>query len=137
VVSIREPAANPCGSCPLRRDAPPGLWAREEYAKLPAYDRPTGDQPMAVFMCHQVDGRVCAGWAAVIDGGESMALRIAVAAGHISVRLFRAIVEYRTATPVHDSCTAAAEAGLAGMDDPPPVTRRHAARLVRKGKRLG
>lgn len=52
----------PCVTCPYRRDVPSGVWAREEYEKLPAYDRPTCEQPAALFMCHQNDGGLCTGW---------------------------------------------------------------------------
>jgi Family of unknown function (DUF6283) len=54
----------PCGSCPYRRDAPSGLWERHEYEKLPDYDNPTANQPLGLFMCHQRDGNLCAGWLA-------------------------------------------------------------------------
>lgn len=52
----------PCGSCPYRRDVPSGIWSTEEYAKLPAYDRPTQEQPPHLFMCHQQNDSLCTGW---------------------------------------------------------------------------
>lgn len=52
----------PCVTCPYREDVPSGVWAAEEYAKLPPYDRPTFQQPAALFMCHQGTGGLCTGW---------------------------------------------------------------------------
>lgn len=53
----------PCPACPYRRDVPSGIWDAEEYAKLLAYDRPTGEQPLAAFACHATPQRLCHGWA--------------------------------------------------------------------------
>lgn len=53
----------PCPSCPYRQDVPSGVWHRSEYAKLPAYDASTGEQPLALFMCHSSPESVCNGWA--------------------------------------------------------------------------
>jgi hypothetical protein len=52
----------PCATCPYRRDVPSGVWAAMEYAKLPAYDAPTGEQPFGVFMCHADPKGLCTGW---------------------------------------------------------------------------
>lgn len=49
---VRGPAPQPCASCPYRRDVPSGIWAAEEYAKLPAYDADTPFQPPHLFLCH-------------------------------------------------------------------------------------
>ncbi len=54
--------AVPCTTCPYRCDVPSGVWAAEEYAKLLEYDRPTWQQPPALFMCHQGTGGLCTGW---------------------------------------------------------------------------
>jgi hypothetical protein len=35
------PTKYPCPSCPYRKDVPSGVWAPEEYDKLPAYDNDT------------------------------------------------------------------------------------------------
>lgn len=55
----------PCSACPYRRDVPSGVWARHEYEKLRAYDRPTADQPMATFQCHTSPEAYCHGWVLV------------------------------------------------------------------------
>lgn len=52
----------PCASCPYRKDVPSGIWAAEEYQKLPAYDRQTREQPPSLFMCHQQNNSLCTGW---------------------------------------------------------------------------
>jgi len=70
----------PCRYCPYRRDVPSGVWAEEEYRKLPAYDNPTGQQPFEPFACHEVNQLLCAGWAqceqAQKPGHELIALRL-------------------------------------------------------------
>ncbi|MGS2619304.1 DUF6283 family protein [Micromonospora sp. LZ34] len=78
---IRGPATAPCGTCPYRRDVPSGVWDAAEYAKLPAYDQPTARQPGGLFLCHQADGRVCAGWAGCHDTDNLLALRLAALQG--------------------------------------------------------
>ncbi|WP_336794377.1 DUF6283 family protein [Gordonia malaquae] len=55
-VKVTSPAPRPCESCPYRRDVPSGVWAESEYEKLRAYDAPTGEQPVRLFLCHQYDG---------------------------------------------------------------------------------
>lgn len=73
----------PCETCPYRRDVPSGVWSAEEYAKLPNYDKPTGEQPPAVFFCHTSSDFVCNGWANVhaknpARGFEPLGLRFAL-----------------------------------------------------------
>lgn len=135
---IGLPAARPCGSCPLRADAPSGLWDATEYAKLPDFDGPTHAQPPAVFMCHQQDGRLCGGWVAVIDVGESLGLRVACAQGSLTRDDVDALAAYDAGgVPLHPSCTAAAEAGLADVAAPGPEAHRKGQRLLRRGLGLG
>lgn len=52
----------PCTTCPYRCDVPSGVWAAEEYEKLPPYDRPTTEQPAGLFMCHTTQVSFCTGW---------------------------------------------------------------------------
>lgn len=63
---LPKPPKVPCGTCPYRRDVPSGVWAAEEYDKLPGYDGDVPDQlragAMGLFMCHQRDGCLCGGW---------------------------------------------------------------------------
>lgn len=114
----RRPRPRPCDSCPYRRDVPAGVWAASEYEKLPPYDNDTGDQPPGVFMCHQADGTVCAGWASVHGNRDNLALRLARAIDpEIDVG---AVVAYRSPVPLFASGAEAAEHGLSGVPDPGP-----------------
>jgi Family of unknown function (DUF6283) len=38
-----EPRPEPCATCPYRRSTPAGVWARNEYDSLEAYDGDTGE----------------------------------------------------------------------------------------------
>ena len=127
-MSVRPPAPAPCGSCPYRRDVPSGVWAREEYEKLPRYDGPTWAQDPGVFMCHRQDGRLCAGWVACHDRGELLAIRLGAASGSIRPEDVEEILGYETSVPVFASGAEAAEHGLRDLLDPGDEARR----LVRK-----
>jgi Family of unknown function (DUF6283) len=127
---IREPARSPCGSCPYRRNVPAGVWAAEEYAKLPAYDNPTAEQPFGVFMCHQQDDRACAGWAGCHDMRENLALRLN--SRHMTREVFTALLKYRTVAPLFNSGRAAAEHGLSGMEHPDRTARRVIDRITER-----
>lgn len=135
---IKAPAANPCGSCPYRRDVPSGVWDEEEYAKLPTYDGPTHEQPPTVFMCHQQNGCLCAGWVAVHDMGESMGLRLAVMTGQIDAATVESeVLDYTTTTQLWSSGAEAAEHGRAGITRPPVAARRTIDKIERKRARKG
>lgn len=129
---VGTPAARPCGSCPYREDAPSGLWERDEYEKLPPYDRPTGEQPPKAFFCHQQDGRLCAGWVGCHDMNESLGLRIAAASGAISAQAYETALDYKTDVPLFASGEEAAEHGLREVDSPTLRTKKTIERLARK-----
>lgn len=131
----RAPAPRPCVSCPYRQDVPSGVWAAEEYLKLPDYDRPTGEQPVGLFHCHQQDGRVCAGWAAVHDMDENLALRFAASTGTLSPEDAVATRDYETDVPLWPSGLAAAEHGLRAIRRPGKAARQMIERLERKARR--
>ena len=114
----------PCGSCPYRRDVPSGVWEMSEYDKLPAYDAPTWAQPPALFMCHQKDGNVCAGWVAC-HGMELLALRI-------PRNVDPAIYSYKTSVPVFASGSEARAHGIRDIKRPRETARKMIAGLVRK-----
>ncbi|MGQ5261052.1 DUF6283 family protein [Micromonospora sp. ZYX-F-536] len=124
----RGPAKAPCGTCPYRRDVPSGVWDASEYAKLPAYDAPTALQPGGLFLCHQADGRVCAGWAGCHDTDNLLALRLAALHG-MDPDEVTATRDYVSPVPLFGSGTEAAEHGMAGIDDPDPKARRAIHRL--------
>lgn len=116
--AIGAPAPRPCQSCPYRRDVPSGLWDAEEYAKLPLYDLPTGEQPGGLFQCHQNGAhddraRVCAGWVGC-HGFELLALRLAVSGR----RLDPSVLDYTTTVPLFDSGAQAALHGMADLESP-------------------
>jgi len=129
---ILEPAKNPCGSCPYRCDAPSGLWSESEYGKLPPFDRPLAEQPARVFMCHQADGRLCAGWVATHDMSQSLGLRIAFLNDHMTTETFEAVLKYKTNVPVFTSGQEAYDHGMRDIDDPTIKTRIKAAKLIAK-----
>lgn len=125
----RGPAKSPCGTCPYRRDVPSGVWDASEYAKLPDYDAPTALQPPGLFLCHQADGRVCAGWAGCHDGHELLALRMAALQG-MSPDEVANTRDYTSAMPLFGSGQEAADHGMARIDDPDPKAKRVIVRLA-------
>ena len=129
-MSKRGLAKHACGSCPYRQDVPPGIWHDEEYAKLPNYDLPTGEQPVGIFLCHQQDGRLCAGWVGCHDMEENMALRMAVPLGSLDLEDVEAARAYVSPVPLFASGAEAAEHGLNGGRT--PQTIRTIERLSRK-----
>lgn len=108
-------AKAPCKSCPYRRDVPSGLWHEDEYDKLPNYDGSIVDQAMngatSVFMCHQQDGRLCAGWVAA-HNSELLALRLR---GH---EIESSVWDYKSPVPVFPSGKEAADHGKRDIATP-------------------
>lgn len=114
------PASRPCASCPYRLDVPSGIWAAEEYAKLPAYDRPTAEQPTSLFLCHQTGrddprARLCAGWVGC-HGDELLALRLAVCRGDVDGADVG--LAFDSPVPLFASGTEAAAHGVRDIDAP-------------------
>lgn len=105
--------ANPCSSCPYRKDTPPGVWAREEYEKLPQYDAEFS-MP-GIFLRHYSTASaslsVCRGWLEVHC--NNIGVRMAQVTGKI-------VVEDRTPTkfPLYDTGAEACRAGLRGICRP-------------------
>ena len=114
----------PCGSCPYRRDAPSGIWHKREYDKLPDYDAPTWLQPRAVFMCHQKDGMLCAGWVAC-HGRELLALRLAR-------NIDPSVYHYKTTVPVFGSGAEARDHGIREIRKPGAKAKTMISGLLRK-----
>lgn len=129
---IREPAKNPCGTCPYRQDAPSGLWGASMYAKLPLYDAESMYQPPQIFLCHQQDGRVCAGWTGCHDMDESLALRMAVVWCNITPETQEKILRYKTDVPLFASGAEAAQHGMRDYENPSDRAQREAAKMLRK-----
>lgn len=130
---MKPPAPRPCSSCPYRRDVPSGVWDRSEYLRLPRYDFPTWAQPPGVFLCHQQDGKVCAGWAACHDMDENLALRLA-AAGGMSREALDAIRDYTTDVALFGAGGEAAAHGLRDLAEPGEDAQALIDRLSRKRK---
>lgn len=113
-----RPRPRPCVSCPYRRDVPSGVWAAEEYDKLPGYDGDTACQRLNLFMCHQGDGLVCSGWLGHRDPYELLAVRFGVIDG----RLDESALDYTTDVALFGSGAEAAAHGRRNIDNPPPDT---------------
>ena len=118
----------PCDSCPYRRDVPSGVWAEEEYAKLPPFDR--GIVP-SVFMCHQGDGHLCRGWLGCHGDKITVGLRIGVLSGILTPEQAAEAEGYQSPVPLFASGAEAAAHGAAEIEQP----GEDAARLVEKVKR--
>lgn len=134
-MTARPPASRPCGSCPYRRDVPSGVWADEEYDKLPRYDVEIGYQPPSAFYCHQQNGRLCAGWVGCHDMNESLGLRIGEVSGHIPPDVVDAALDYTTDVPLWESGAAAAAHGKAEIEVPGTAARRVIDKLHKRERK--
>lgn len=130
---MKPPRERPCGSCPYRQDVPGGVWHPDEYAKLIPYDRPTAEQPLNLFACHQQDGHLCAGWVGCHDMDESMAVRLAVLSGDLDPEDLEAVLNYESPVPLWSSGMEAAAHGLAEVPNPPSRAKSIMRNLRRKG----
>ena len=119
---------SPCRVCPYRKDVPSGVWAKEEYDKLPEYDKDTGEQPMAAFVCHATPSSLCAGWA-TCHGEGLLALRMQQIGG----RRFDIPTE---TIPLFASGKEAAEHGKKDIKNPSPEAIEMMAYLQEKHPRL-
>lgn len=131
-------AAAPCKSCPYRRDVPSGVWAEEEYAKLPAYDGEPFLQLIkggaSIFLCHQQDGKLCAGWVGCHGGGNLVALRLQALVG---AAVDPSVWAYESPVPLFGSGREAAAHGRKGIRRPGKAAKRMVSVLQRKLERTG
>lgn len=123
-------AKAPCKSCPYRCDVPSGIWHEREYNKLPAYD---GDVPaqvqagaFGIFLCHQQDGCLCAGWLGCHGASNLLALRLS------SRKISSAVWEYKSPVSLFKSGAAACAHGKRKIIHPDAEARRAIARLEKK-----
>jgi hypothetical protein len=127
---LTKPRNRPCSTCPYRKDVPGGIWAADEYEKLPSYDGDVPEQATAgalgLFYCHQQDGHLCAGWV----GCHDMANNLAVRFSHRTLDM-PAVLGYVSPVPLFGSGAEAAVHGLAGIEDPDPEGCRKIAGLIR------
>lgn len=133
---MKGPLPRPCDSCPYRLDVPSGIWHPDEYAKLPRYDADTPDQPPGVFLCHQGNGHVCAGWAGCHDTHNLLSLRVARAQRVLSDDELQATLTYVSPVPLWPSGAEAAAHGLAETENPGPAARRTVDHLLARNPAL-
>lgn len=123
------PSKAPCGTCPYRKDVPAGVWAAEEYEKLPGYDGDVLDQLLAgatgLFMCHQNDGHLCAGWVGCHDMYHSLAVRLQSVAPET--------FDYVSPVPLFASGAEAAAHGLSGVPNPDERAKAAMRKLTKRG----
>lgn len=113
---VLGPCKNPCGSCPYRKDVPSGVWDESEYDKLPSYDGATFTQSFALFLCHQQDGHLCAGWVGCHDMNETMAMRLAH--HRMNDAEIDKTFDYVCPVPLWESGQAARDHGMAELEHP-------------------
>jgi hypothetical protein len=128
-------APAPCTTCPYRRDVPAGIWAREEYLKLPGYDRQPfgGVESLATFHCHQEPeiGKptVCRGWLSV--HADSVAVRIARFQGLIT-KEDMATIPIHAEPNLYSTGADACRAGLKGVRRPGKKARSAIEKLKKR-----
>lgn len=132
--TVKRPATalpRPCATCPYRRGVPSGIWAPEEYAKLPRYDGDVPEQVVAgatrVFYCHQQDGHVCVGWLGHREPTDLLAVRMALARGDLDP----SCVDYATTVPLFPTGRDAAAHGLLHVDHPDERAHQAMLKLLR------
>lgn len=118
----------PCISCPYRTDVPSGVWTAHEYDKLPTYDGSIVEQlekgATGVFMCHQGNDKLCAGWVATHKPSNLLALRHS----HIAVTVW----DYTSPVPVFASGADAAKHGKRDLRRPSRAAREMMLRIMNK-----
>lgn len=123
-------AKRPCGSCPYRKDVASGVWAPEEYAKLSEYDGDVPDQLMqgghGLFLCHQNDGNLCAGWIACHGAGNLLAMRLT------KQEVDPKVWAYKTDVAVFATGAEAAMHGLLDIEKPGLKARKTMKGLIKK-----
>lgn len=122
-----------CSTCPYRRDTPLGVWSPEEYEKLRVFDKEPWEDlgSIKTFHCHQENvtrvQTVCRGWLDVHQDG--VCVRIAVMNGSLA----SCDVPTEHDPLYYESGNAAADAGLAGVLNPPDEAQKAMDLLLRKG----
>lgn len=122
--------SRPCPSCPYRRDVPSGIWAADEYVKLPGYDGDVPEQAaagaFALFHCHTAPDRLCAGWAGCHDMENNLAVRMNAERLDLD-----AVLGYGSPVPLFASGAEAAGHGLRDLLAPSDDARRKMRQLLR------
>lgn len=130
-MTLHHALAAPCKSCPYRQDVPSGVWAENEYVKLPDYDGEIVEQLMkgatGLFLCHQQNNALCSGWLGCHGPTDLLAMRL----HHEKVE--EACFDYETDVPLFASGKEAAEHGLRDIEAPSEAAERVMGRLMKKG----
>lgn len=115
-MSERNCRKDPCASCPYRKDTPPGVWAAEEYNKLPRWDDPLA--MAGVFLCHHStttgQDTICRGWMEVHR--QNLSVRVALFSADLSDSPETMLQP--TKVELYNSGAEACEAGMRGVDEP-------------------
>lgn len=125
-----KPRKTPCASCPYRQNVPSGVWDESEYQKLTRYDGDIPEQSAhAVFMCHQKDGCVCAGWLGHREyPTDLLAVRLELRTGHLDP----SCADYTTDVPLFSSGQEAAEHGTKELLNPGEAARQTIKKIDKK-----
>jgi hypothetical protein len=120
---------SPCASCPYRKGVPSGLWAESEYELLRQYDGSHVEQYLAratgLFMCHQGDEHLCAGWAGCHDMRDTLAARM-----HAD-ELDDSVWEYKSPVPLFASGAEAADHGECDIECPSEEAEKAIEKIIR------
>lgn len=124
----------PCHGCPYRVDCPSGVWAAEEYERLPEYDAETFNQPPQVFACHDAADRqerdtLCRGWLDCHDKHHSLALRLALSMGHVEPSIYDLPL---SGVACFESGQEACDHGKADIAEPTKAARDKVKLLIKK-----
>lgn len=127
------PRKTPCRSCPYRRDVPSGIWSSAEYEILPGYDGDITSQAasgaLRLFMCHEAEDYLCAGWAGCHGLRDTLAARLH--ADNISHSAW----DYNCPVPLFASGAEACAHGLRDISDPSPEAKDAVQRIIARWNR--
>lgn len=119
----------PCVACPYKKDVPSGVWAEEEYDKLPLYDAETPAQPFEPFACHAAPDHYCHGWA-VCHSNRGRPFEL------ISLRLAGVTDIPDAGVPLFSSGQEASDHGKRNIERPGEDARLTQERLLKRHARL-
>lgn len=108
------------------------MWEPAEYAKLPRWDRDTPFQPGGTFMCHQADGRMCAGWIGCHGPSRLLGVRLAFYRGDLDQAELDATLDYVCPVELFGSGQEAADHGIAEVEYPGPEAGKIIGKFVRR-----
>lgn len=132
---FKSPLVTPCGSCPYRKDVPSAIWDASEYQKLPSYDLDTMRQPLSVFLCHQQNETICAGWCGTHDMANNLGIRFALTRGQVDEATADACFDYSTDTPLFKSGADAYRHGMRDIAKPSSKAIAKQTLIINKRKR--